>query len=352
MLGCNPVTHAGCAADQLCCDADGDGNTECVGTSLSECTGCGVACAEDIANTCADRKCGCGAGAPCAGDTPFCDGKSGACVACDPTSNAGCSGTTPVCTPEGQCVGCAAGANSCPQGQICLPTGACECKNSEDCAVPSAPVCDEAIKQCRGCSRADECQGASPACDTSSGRCVECVTNTECGSRAGTPFCDPGTNRCVSCLTSGDCTSAQTPICSDSRVCVECNVVGVGPAACAAKAPGTVCVRGGLAALPGSCGACDPVSQEGCSGRLNRCLAGEVPMCVDCLGQADCADGLACLLSECQACSTDVDCAGHPLGGQCVSTTSGRQCRLCDPVANEGCTVPTPTCNPATFACE
>lgn len=47
------------------------------------------------------------------------------------------------------------------------------------------------------------CAGLPLQCETQSGRCVECLTDMECG--AARPACEPGTYRCVECVTSQHC---------------------------------------------------------------------------------------------------------------------------------------------------
>jgi hypothetical protein len=58
---------------------------------------------------------------------------------------------------------------------------------------------------CVGCQMAGDgaCGGDTPACDTGSGRCVQCVASSDCGLRE--PVCNTMAKTCGRCTGDGDC---------------------------------------------------------------------------------------------------------------------------------------------------
>lgn len=110
------------------------------------------------------------------------------------------------------------------------------CTASNQCSVATAPICDPASHTCRGCtSSADagmstECSGLSltrPLC-SSSGACVECLSNADC--LASRKSCDVPTGSCVACAKNADCTSglcnASTGACADPSTLVYVSASG------------------------------------------------------------------------------------------------------------------------------
>jgi Cys-rich repeat protein len=94
-----------------------------------------------------------------------------------------------------------------------------------------------------GCSSDTDCASAGMHCDTTSGQCVQCVADGDCGRGlvceslqcvascangaacpAATPVCRQPGQVCVPCGTNSDCVPATTgPICLTSTgQCVEC----------------------------------------------------------------------------------------------------------------------------------
>lgn len=82
--------------------------------------------------------------------------------------------------------GTGGGAGDAGAGSACKP----ECADF-------TPVCDEVAKQCRVCTAIAGCAGSTPVCDTAveGGRCVGCMSDTDCPSSA--PLCRLDTQTCV-----------------------------------------------------------------------------------------------------------------------------------------------------------
>ena len=201
----------------------------------------------DAANTCAeDRDCTTGVNLFCV---------MNACVSCS-------------MAPANTCATKGPGNNkSCN-----MMTGACvECLGPAECMVEGKRFC--VANACAGCASApaDACKAPTPVCDMPGGSCVECTTAAHCkdptkpfcaaskcvacgmapaGQTCATldatkPACDATTGACIECNTSADCTATAKPICVNKQ-CVACT----GDAQCVAKAasPG-IC----LAHLDGRC---------------------------------------------------------------------------------------------------
>lgn len=384
---CNPTTHAGCGANELCCESGGQ--PTCVPTGAGQCTACGVACDAQSSSACVNRTCRCGDGPACSGEADLCDDASGSCIecrddtdcagsevcvqgqcsACDPTDDSGCSGTTPICDDATRtCRGCT--ASDCVAPQTCADTGECVgCTDNANCTARTAPICNAATMTCRGCTNATDCMtelgrafcladgrctdcnptdnagctGTTPVCRTTGGMtaCVACTTDGDCAGRAGTPVCaqsganagacvacdaedssvcaalgqtcDVANNRCVQCLMNAQC-SGTTPIC-DGGTCRACT-------ASDCTAP-SVCVTSGP--LTGACGACNPAATNVCPAATPVCAAST---------------------ATCVGCTESAQCAGLTGGPTCVVSTG--RCAVCDPTSNAGCSGTTPFCSGST----
>jgi len=95
-----------------------------------------------------------------------------------------------------------------------------------------------------GCTTSSACSGSAHICNKASGKCVVCLTNTDCGPTlpscdpqtftcrpgctsdgqcaAGQPYCDPTSAQCVRCIDNTNCDGTSTPYCSTNGECVEC----------------------------------------------------------------------------------------------------------------------------------
>jgi hypothetical protein len=90
------------------------------------------------------------------------------------SSSTQCPKTLPMCDPEaGVCTGCIAG-EGCASGMTCN-------ESTHSCvpAVPNAPC-----KATPDCPRPGVDPFNAIVCQTSTGRCVECLVNTDCLARA------------------------------------------------------------------------------------------------------------------------------------------------------------------------
>jgi hypothetical protein len=146
------------------------------------------------------------------------DASAGACVAC--VSNTDClDPALPRCNPSlNRCVACDVGAD-CRQGEVCLaqPTYTCvpSCATAMLICPPRAAYCDPLRKVCLACTDSAQC-GLGQTCDTVSGRCGECVADSDCR-RNPLVRCDRTTSSCVECLTTNDCSEG---VCSALGTCV------------------------------------------------------------------------------------------------------------------------------------
>lgn len=353
---CNLSTHAGCKANELCCDQAGVAT--CLATSLTtQCEACGSACNGESADTCTKRVCECGSGDECDGATPFCVSGScvecagdanctmageeqcvaGACEQCDPTGNAGCSGAMPICDAATKtCVPCD-GTHACPSPLMCNAGRCTGCNENADCnGTETTPVCG-AGGECEACDADSDCEPGcvGATCDQClpDGSCAQCdprsgQNNAGCLSTSGTPICDaadatcracqvadcsgatPGcattganTGRCVQCTNDSHCTSAATPLCNTTNnTCVACNnaaiAAGDRDTRCNAKPGATTVVCATSGAHTGECTACDLTDHGGCATNQLCCNASGVNTC-----QATSA------VTQCEACGDDCDSA-------------------------------------------
>lgn len=134
------------------------------------------------------------------------------------TIEEGCAGGR-VCQ-DGACVA-PCSESGCQQGLCDLDSGRCvECLDETDC--PDGMVCNTFTDRCTaevaGCTDDEQCGGLR--CDTIKGSCVQCLEDGDCGLGA---LCDLLTGSCTveqSCVTDGDCSFG---VCHpDKRTCVEC----------------------------------------------------------------------------------------------------------------------------------
>lgn len=395
----------GCEADQLCC------NNLCVSTTVtSRCTSCTEGCDPDVANACNKRGCGCGSGASCSGDRPFCspegscvecrvglndcagrsDGKTqciqGACAACDPTNNAGCGGTTPICAASTlTCVKCSMSPDNCPGKTVCTMSGACGgCDDAADCETPTAPICNMQVNPtvCRACAGDNECgaqtprpycitdgrcgvckpvanapdpgcdlASATPACRLNAGQyqCQGCTSNAQCAAAQGRPTCNNG--RCVECRNHAECAlDPRRPFCDSDGLCKSC--AGAGPNFCRNNTLGFFPY---CEASTGRCLAC--LDNSHCGGNTPICDASGVCRgCTvatearDCGGNTPVCDGGS---GRCVACAAPArGCSGA--NGSCLVVSGNpamNRCVDCTGSVNGECAGATPHCNTSTNMC-
>ena len=153
-------------------------------------------------------------------------------------------------------------------------SGRCvECTVDDDAACEgSTPVCDGETNTCIQCDGDDAsaCSGETPLCDVDANACVACLDDADC-TEAGAARCDPDTHACVGCDDSAQCTGITgTEVCDvEASTCVECTVDDESP-----------------------CGdnSCDPAS--------NACTStprGETRTCEACVADSECMADHRCV---------------------------------------------------------
>lgn len=291
--------------------------------------------------TCVDGECvagGCDPPCPdgetCNPETGICESSAGAlCSEC--SSNSDCGGENDACIAlreENICArSCAEGAEPCPagfrclfvdtrSGDQCVPTGGtCAGCLAEGCVDgqfcnPFTGECGEVADVCAECSIDEEC-GEGASCATSNGVdicLVDCEAGDDCGdgftcrSLAGKDVCAPTGDDCGTggaCgLTADDCSAPRSVLDPDLCMCVECLVDGNCPDGLVCSAGGD-CVGGGRP--------CTTTAE--CDG--GYCQGG---FCVDCLTPGDCGPDEICQAGMCVPC----DC---PPGQECDTTGECRE---------------------------
>lgn len=212
------------------------------------------------------------------------------CVDC--LSDSDCGARSCV---QGRCEDCAV-STDCGAGQACFPgsftcetactgnadcdngnanicetnSGACvECLTDTDCPQDN-PICDPVRKECGECAADIDCPQTDPVCDLQNGECRECLVDDHCpsGTLCGTD------HKCHNaCTTDVDCTNPERPVCNlDNNDCVQC------------------------------------LDNTDCSGLTPIC--DNEKKCVECVAAADCTDLTAplCDKNECVQCIGDQDC--------------------------------------------
>lgn len=138
----------------------------------------------------------------CVGETRLCarwETEADGCVICEVGSDRGCGGFLPYCVEVSggelnaghsgsvDCVECLSG-DDCGEGTpACIENRCVECATDEQCTSPEASRCDAVSNTCEPCGGLGECAHLekTPACDVSSGVCVECTFDESetCGDR-------------------------------------------------------------------------------------------------------------------------------------------------------------------------
>lgn len=167
-----------------------------------------------------------------------------------------------------------AGRDTGPE-QLCL-------RNSE-CGA-GAPRCDQGT--CGACKSSLDCAsyGNTPACDTTSGSCVECTASMQahCTGEQG-QVCKEGGQECVECNSNTECTESK-PHCGADNNCGVC-------------INDTDCAQFGKVCDGGQCVQCTGLKAQHCNGSVcdsaNRvCATGILPasaeLCQPCVSDAHC----------------------------------------------------------------
>ena len=145
-----------------------------------------------------------------------CDKPTGACVECD--QDAQCGPTAPHCHPVlHRCVVCESSLDCTSPATCDAPTRSCitPCRDGQE-KCPSGSRCNEVALRCVQCFENEHCRtGTRRTCELKTGRCVECLRDSNCpGAR-----CDTFAGVCTECLSTDDCPT-ERPLCDFvNRVC-------------------------------------------------------------------------------------------------------------------------------------
>ena len=291
----------------------------------------------------------------CSGDLECTSGHclNGKCVACKTNSHCNNAAGLPFCSAQNTCVSCASsgGSSACTGNtSVCEPvSGRCvECADNASCTTENKAFC--VANQCGGCGASGAtsttvdggildggttsvCKGATPMCATS-GRCVECLQNSECTADPDKAFCVA--NQCVGCNVSGAAASAHdggatsacigaTPECSTSGRCVEC----LHNSECTADPDKAFCVQNTCQGCNATASTSDAGVTNACTGATPVCMSStsstsKAGQCVGCADSGDCSGNFpicdTTTTFTCQACTSDAQCAAKGGGpGVCLA---------------------------------
>jgi hypothetical protein len=178
---------------------------------------------------------------------------------------------------------------------------------------PSLPVCDTSRGRCVECVSPADCGGA--ACDVSTGRCERCTVDADCADPAAAR-CDSTTGRCGPCLDSSDCAHIAGSRCSGG-MCTTGRLATC--EMCTADeqcAEGSRCVAMTFRGAPRAGGYCLPIAAGSCSTRpftillrLRPSLSGAAPAdyCGIDESRTTC-EAVRDVLDGPSMCAVDVDC--------------------------------------------
>jgi hypothetical protein len=193
-----------------------------------------------------------------------------------------------------------------------VPDAPGSCAVDTDCSGSGLSHCVNA--RCVACKTSNHCSNAAgtPFCSAQN-TCVSCAQATGAGVCSGaTPMCDSGSGRCVECLGNSSCTTAAKAFCVAGK-CEGCNVPGASSSS-GGSVDGGVKDGGGVdagAAAPACVGTKPWCASEGTM----------VGQCVQCLTSANCSGStpICGSSSTCEGCSADKQCADLGIGpGICM----------------------------------
>ncbi len=179
---------------------------------------------EPQSNTCVE----CLDNQDCPNGTPICENNQ--CIPCSLDDDAGCAQqSAPRCLEgvvpdENTCVQCLDFEDCNNETPFCVDNGCVECTQASHCETTELPVCDGS-GTCTGCGGNPDCARfpSLPICDTSTGICEQCTTNTHCTS-PNASVCDLGTLSCSQCDDNDDCAHISGRNVCDDGLCVACTV--------------------------------------------------------------------------------------------------------------------------------
>ncbi len=179
-------------------------------------------------------------------------------------------------------------------------------KSAEDCNYTASCANSGSEKSDSGngaCS--PSCSGATPVCNESAAKCVECTKNLDCVG-TGKPLCDTTVDECIQCRSNADCTNAAASVCI-AGTCTGCtdnsgcnSIPGKGVCELVVSPTGAI--------GQGTCVTCTPANESACGG--NSCNP----------ATKTCTNTRIGSLGTCHACVADSECtSGTRLTSRCVS---------------------------------
>jgi hypothetical protein len=260
------------------------------------------------------------------------------------TNNVECTAPTFCDEATGNCVGCVNDDSCTTNAPRCLVMDTMQacvaCIADTDCTLPAFARCDQATHTCQPCNDIAQCARFTGAnqCDPTilGGKCVQCLTETECLATPETPKCtDAGS--CVQCTEDSHCAADRdnahcdlTPGSPTLNTCIPCTdgnqcpddfplcSIGVGGAArCVACTNDNGCPNPAAAdcSPDGQCVECTQNNQcTHLGSNLGVCALGLDPnRCVECVTNDDCDSDTAsqCVNNQCTQCTNNAGCAGQ-----------------------------------------
>jgi formylglycine-generating enzyme len=192
-------------------------------------------------------------------------------------------------------------------------------------AIPDAPPDLPTGDAPGSCGIDDDCPVATPMC--LSGMCKKCGVTSDCAGNASGPMCNTTSGRCVTCLGDSDCTDPSKPLCGNGK-CTACTYAA-NPNGCCV--PGD-CDSGGV----GSTVTCNSehTCVYGCDATHTSCNGACIAI-GDCCENADCNNGGPGTTGTCESthkCTYACDSAHHSCNGECILKSACCIDNDCDPV--------------------
>jgi len=190
------------------------------------------------------------------------------------------------------------------------------CASDLDCTGKEAPYCAQG--RCVSCTTGDQCGGVAPICSVGH-TCVSCAV-VDAGCPSATPACEADSGRCLECLGDSDCSKDSSKSFCQAGTCVGC--VGPGASACAARNAGKpVCTPSGL------CVEC--ASSDDCKFAANPICDTSANVCVACTHDEQCQAKVGgpgvCMIQLDGHCATDAETVfvGKNGAGSCSDSGAG-----------------------------
>jgi hypothetical protein len=202
-----------------------------------------------------------------------------------------------------------------------VPDAQGSCSVDNDCVGGANGLAYCVAAKCVACKTNGQCDNDAgvPFCSAQNS-CVACtstVVDGGAGCPAAAPQCDPSSGRCFQCIQNSDCPTAGKGFCVGNQ-CVGCDSVPAGYVTSDAGAAADGASTDGGAAATGPCTGATPV----CATAGN--IAGQ---CVGCASNTDCGGStpICGTANTCTACTSDTQCAAIPGGpGVCMFHQNGR----------------------------